>query len=146
MPSCDPPLLSHLSKKICQFSFLFYFFFLLPSLTSNILNSLSPSPFTSHQVPSNHSFSDDSLTSLHHAHRSIHSSHSFRVLIGTITGFSFSIILWNLYRVIVQKYFKKIPKINDVTRLNLFLSTISATTSLSIALFGWGGMKDDYFG
>lgn len=120
--SSNPLLLSILSKTICQYSCFFYFIFLFPSLFSHFLS------YTSY--PSSHL--SDLITPL------------TRIIIGTLTGFSLSILLWNIIRIFVSTYYHQ--KIHDITRLNLLLSTISLITVLYISIFGWGGIKEDYYG
>ncbi len=119
--SIDSTLLSRISRQVCLNGTIFYAIFMFPSFLQSVERLNLP-------------IAEEDMI-----------SPTSRVIIGSLSGFYLAAVAWNLSRLLTFKHLKR-ASTNGVTRLNLFIGTIASTSSLYTTVFGWGGMKEDYFG
>lgn len=122
----ESTLLSRISRQVCLIGTIFYSILMFPSFFHGIERM------------------NDLIVIESDENEDIISSNS-RLIIGCLCGFYFAAVAWNLSRLLTFKYLKR-ASTNGITRLNLFIGLIASTSSLYTTIFGWGGMKEDYFG
>ena len=122
LDTIDTTLLSRISRQICLIGYIFYIILMFPSFFHAIEKLNNPMIINEDIISSNS-----------------------RLIIGSLCGFYFASVAWNLSKLLTFKYLKR-ASTNGITRLNLFIGIIASTSSLYTTIFGWGGMKEDYFG